>query len=139
MLEVGFSQVVQSKDIRKYFQRGVSLCKRQVNIINNILSEENLPSPKRWESEISSSTIPPFSNKLMLYHIVVLVSAAMGFYGKGLSVAQRQDLALQYVRLITDIGKYAEDGANLLIKYGWMEQPPMAPDRTALAKKEVID
>ncbi|UOR13450.1 DUF3231 family protein [Halobacillus amylolyticus] len=139
VLEIAFSQVAQSKELRKYFQRGATLCKKQVKILNNILSEENLPVPKRWESEVSNSIVPPFSDKLMLYHVVILVSAAMGFYGAGLSVVQRRDLALQYGRLITDIGKYAEDGANLLIKHGWMEQPPMAPDRSALAKKNVND
>lgn len=37
--------------------------------------------------------------------------------------------------LIADITKYAEDGANLLIKNGWMEQPPTFDDRDKLAKQ----
>jgi hypothetical protein len=32
------------------------------------------------------------------------------------------------------VGDYVEDGANILIDHGWMEQPPQAVDREALAK-----
>ncbi len=136
VLEIGFSQVAHSKDLRKYFQRGAELCHKHVEIFTTILSEDNLPSPKQWESEISNSTVSPFSEKLMLYHLVTLVSASLGFYGAGLSVVQRRDLATHYGRLITEMGKYAEDGVNLLIKYGWLEQPPTADDRNALASKK---
>ncbi len=136
VLEIGFSQVAHSKDVREYFQRGAKLCEKQFDISSSILSEDHLPSPKTWYSEVSNTTVPPFSDKLMMFHIVTLVSAAMGFYGAGLAVAQRRDLAMKYTRLITEIGLYAEDGANILIKNGWMEQPPMAEDRDKLAKQK---
>ena len=48
---------------------------------------------------------------------------------------QRRDLALKYTILMADIGRYAEDGAQLLIKHGWLEQPPLASDRNELAEK----
>lgn len=126
VLEIGFGQATQSKDIRKYFQRGVKLCQKQVKVLDSILAEDNLPSPKKWESEVTSSTVPPFSDKLMLYQVVSLVSTAIGFYGASLAVVQRRDLAAQYTRLIGGIGLYAEDGANLMISNGWLEQPPMS-------------
>jgi hypothetical protein len=44
--------------------------------------------------------------------------------------------ATQYTRLITEMGQYAEDGVNLLIDNGWMEQPPTTDDRTALANQK---
>lgn len=135
VLELGFSQVVQSKEIRKYFQRGFTLCEEQFESLSSCLSEDNLPSPKKWQSEITNSTIAPFSDKLMLYHVVILVSASAGFYGAGLSVVQRRDLAVLYARLIGEMGLYAEDGVSLLIHNNWLEQPPSAEDRTALAKE----
>lgn len=133
VLEIGFSQVTQSKEIRQYFQRGEALCDKHFEVFGSILSEDNLPSPKKWESEVSNSTVSPFSDKLMLYHISILVAAAVGFYGAGLSVCQRRDLMIQYTRLSAEIGQYAEDGVNLLIKNAWMEQPPTAGDRQSLA------
>ncbi len=136
VLELGFSQVTSSKELRNYFQRGKKLCQSQVETLNSILSKENLPGPRKWESEITNSTTPPFSDKLMLFHVVTLVSTAAGFYGAALSVVQRRDLAAQYVGLIGKIGLYAEDGTNILIKNGWLEQPPLAADRVSLTNQK---
>ncbi|WP_354669967.1 DUF3231 family protein [Paenibacillus sp. BSR1-1] len=44
----------------------------------------------------------------------------MGYFGAGASVSQRRDLALEFTKLMTEAGIYAEDGAELLIKYGWL-------------------
>ncbi|WP_462413724.1 hypothetical protein [Neobacillus sp. Marseille-QA0830] len=30
---------------------------------------------------------------------------------------------------------YAEDGANIMIKHGWLEEPPQADDREELMNK----
>ncbi|MGM0873186.1 MAG: DUF3231 family protein [Bacillota bacterium] len=138
VLEIGVSQVAQSEDVREYFQRGKKLCKEQFHTFSSILSKENLSSPNTWESEITNSTVSPFSDKLMLFHIESLVSGAMGFYGAGLAVCQRRDLALTYTGLLAEIGLYAEVvvQANLLIKNGWLEQPPLADDRDDLANKK---
>jgi len=35
---------------------------------------------------------------------------------------------------MAEIGAYAEDGANIMIDNGWLEQPPGAADRDLLAK-----
>ncbi|MFP7297070.1 DUF3231 family protein [Neobacillus niacini] len=135
VLEIAFGQVCQSEKLRKYFQRGKEICKKQFDIMSKILSEEDLTSPQSWVSEITDSTVPPYSDKLMLFHIVVLVSAGVGYLGAALSVSQRRDLALKYTYLMADIGRYAEDGAELLIENGWLEQPPLAEDRRKLSNK----
>lgn len=135
VLEIGFSQVAKSNEIRAYIQRGHKLCDRQFIILNNILAESNLPTPQKWDAEVSNSTVSPFSDKLMLFHIVTLVSTASGYYGLAYSLSQRRDLAAEYLLLIADITKYAEDGVNLLIDNGWLEQPPTFEDREKLQKK----
>ncbi|WP_336296601.1 DUF3231 family protein [Bacillus pinisoli] len=134
ILELGFGQVAQSEEIRQYMYRGAQLCEKHLEVMGSLLSEDHLSSPKRWQSEVTDSTTPPFSDKLMLFHVVSLLSVAVGYYGAAVSVSQRRDLALQYTRLIAEMGKYAEDGANLLIKNGWLEQPPTAVDREELSK-----
>ncbi|MEK3887498.1 DUF3231 family protein [Bacillus sp. FSL K6-3431] len=40
-----------------------------------------------------------------------------------------QDLGLVYTRLMAKIAKYAEEGANIMIDNGWMEEPPKAANR----------
>ncbi|MBD8069358.1 DUF3231 family protein [Bacillus sp. PS06] len=134
VLELGFGQVCQTKDIQKYFYRGKSICKDHFDTFSKLLTKEDLSSPNSWVSEVTNTTVSPYSDKLMLFHIVTLVSAAIGYYGAGLSVSQRRDIALEYTKFMADVGLYAEDGAQLLIKYGWLEKPPLAADRKNLGK-----
>lgn len=135
VLEIGFGQVCQDKEIQKYFHKGKQVCEKQFGSLSGILTNDGLSSPNSYVSEVTSSTVSPFSDKLMLNHIVVLVSAAVGYYGAGFSVSQRRDLSVEYANMISEIALYAEDGAQLLIKNGWLEQAPMADDRGKLAKK----
>ncbi|MRH41313.1 DUF3231 family protein [Aquibacillus halophilus] len=136
VLEIAFGQVTQSEELRKYFQRGTKICEKQLKDMADILAADHLPSPKSWQSEVTNSTVAPFSDKLMLFHVIGLVAVAVGYYGAALSACQRRDVMFKYTKLIGEIGLYAEDGANLLIKNGWMEQPPMVDDREALGKKK---
>jgi hypothetical protein len=113
--------------------RGADITYKHIEVFSSILHENDLPSPQRWESEVTNSTRSPFSDKLMMFHAMVLVNTAIGFYGAGMAVCMRRDLALQYQRIITETQKYAEDGANILINHGWMEKVPQADDRNKLA------
>lgn len=134
VLELGFGQVCQSKEVREYFERARKLCKRHFHILGVMLEEENLHKPRIFESEVTDSTVPPFSDKLMLFHIATLLSAALGYYGEALSMCQRRDLSADYARMNMEIALIAEDGMNLLIENGWMEQPPTATDHENLTK-----
>ena len=136
VLEIAFRQVAQSKEVHEYIKRGEKICDRQHETLNSILLESNLPAPRKWDSEVTSSTVAPFSDKLMLFHIVTLVATASGYYGAAFAISQRRDLGLKYETLIADITRYAEDGANLLIKNGWLEQPPTFDDREKLSNKK---
>ncbi|MDP4087163.1 MAG: DUF3231 family protein, partial [Bacillota bacterium] len=40
-----------------------------------------------------------------------------------------------YGKFLLDIGLYVEDGAQIMIDQGWMEQPPEAVDRDSLTSK----
>jgi hypothetical protein len=46
-----------------------------------------------------------------------------------MSLNGRRDLGGMYAKFLTDIGLYVEDGVNIMIEQGWMEQPPKAIDR----------
>lgn len=136
VLEIGFGQVAQSKEVRDYFQRGVKICRKHLTHFHDIFSNEDLPTPRHWASEITNSTTAPFSDKLMMFHVVSLVGVAVGYYGTALSVCQRRDVIAKYLKMMGEIGLYAEDGTNLLIKNGWMEEPPKTDDRQALVEKK---
>ncbi len=131
----GFSQVAKSKEIRKYFERGRVIAGKHTEIFSSILHEENLhEGTLLMTSEVTDSTESPFSDKLMLFLVTTLIASGIGQYGTSMSVSPRRVLAAYVTRLFARITKYAEDGANIMIDNGWMEQPPMAADRKGLAK-----
>ncbi|MGZ9869440.1 DUF3231 family protein [Priestia endophytica] len=136
VLELGFSQVAQSKDVRKYMKRARSVCQEHFKILASMLTDDDLHIPRTFDSEVTDSTVPPFSDKLMMFLISSLLSSAIGYYGEAMSLCQRRDLATNYAKMITDIAVLAEDGVNLLIENEWMEQPPLATDHDDLAKNK---
>jgi spore coat protein CotF len=133
-LQLGFSQVANNGEVREYFLRGVTISSKHTEVFSSIFSEDHLNFPISWDSTVTNSTNTPFSDKLMMCHIGFLTSSAIAFYGAALAVSQRRDLAMHYTRLTAELMKYSEDGTNMMIKYGWMEKPPTADDRIALAK-----
>lgn len=134
VLELGFGQVSQSKEVREYMKRAKKVCDKHFEILSSVLREESLHIPRGFETEVTDSTIPPFSDKLMLYHITTLLSAAIAYYSDALSMGQRKDLFKSYARMSLEMSLLAEKGLNILIKNGWLEQPPIAVDRNDLTK-----
>ncbi|MEK5523970.1 DUF3231 family protein [Heyndrickxia sp. FSL W8-0423] len=133
---LGFSQVAQSKEVSEFLFRGVEIAKKHCDIFESTLNEAYLPAPMTWNIEVTDSTSYTFSDKLMMFYTTALIALSIGFYGTSMAMSPRKDLALQYVRLSAEIAKYAEDGAKIMIKNGFLEQPPMALDREELAMQK---
>lgn len=136
VLELGFSQVAESKKVREYMERSRQVCHKHFKRLSAMLEEDNLHVPKTFETEVTDSTAPPFSDKLMMYLVTSLLSSAIAYYGEALALCQRRDLSATYFRMITEIGVLAEDGFNILIDNGWVEQPPTATDHGGLSKSK---
>ncbi|MGG3563097.1 DUF3231 family protein [Neobacillus rhizosphaerae] len=135
-LKVGFIQVAQSKEIRQHFMRGLDIANKHIKIFESVFKEDKLNSPISWQSMITNSTSMTFSDKYMMYQIQLSTQLSLSYYGSALSVNARRDLGANYTRLSLELLKYAEDGANLMIKNGWFEQPPTASDRESLANRK---
>ncbi|SHG64139.1 DUF3231 family protein [Ornithinibacillus halophilus] len=134
VLKLGFSQVSKSERLRKYINRGMKISSKHIREFEDIFHEEKLNVPISWQANVTDSTEAPFSDKLMMYQVQLSTQIAIAFYGAALSVSGRRDLALKYVYLTTELARYVEDGANLMIDKGWLEQPPLAADRRKLIK-----
>ncbi|MGG1370011.1 DUF3231 family protein [Priestia megaterium] len=98
------------------------------------MESHDLPVPISYEDEITNSQELPFSEKLMMFHISMNITARIGIYGISISQSQRSDLTIDYSRLLTEIIAYGEDGVNIMIDKEWVEKPPMAADRKKLRK-----
>ncbi len=95
-LSIGFSQAAQSKEVRKFLKSAQDSADQQIQSLGKILHNDNLPVPMSWETEVTTSQDPPFSDKLMLYHIGFLLQASQGYHGAGLATAMRTDIVAEY-------------------------------------------
>jgi len=128
-LLIGFSQTAKEKKVKEYLLRGKDITNKHVEICSQKLHKDNLPSPPLLDHLVSTSDFPPFSDKLMVQHKVDMFSMKIRSYSNALSLNGRRDLAAMYTKLIADVSLYMEDGSNILIDNGWLEQPPHAANR----------
>lgn len=133
-LMLGFSQVAQSKEVHDYLIKGKELSAKYAEDFSEKLKEDNISIPPSLESEVLpiSNSIPPFSDRFLLNQTVFLNSYGIGNYGMALSQSQRRDLSVMYGKIMSEVGLYADDGADLLTQNKWLEQPPLATDRKSL-------
>jgi hypothetical protein len=132
-LLTGFSQVTNSKEVGQYMVRGKEIAAKHMDIFGSALKASDLQVPMTWDASVANSTISPFSDKLMMFQATAMNALGIGFYGIGMSTTLRRDISASYVRLTAEIAKFAEEGANLMIENGWMEEPPRTPNRNELA------
>ncbi|MCT8138047.1 DUF3231 family protein [Anaerobacillus sp. CMMVII] len=128
-LITSFIQVTESKDIQDYFIRGKEVAIKHIEVLSNVLKAEEIPVPSTWNYGITSSTISPFSEKLMLSFIALLNGQGINNYGVAVSTSARRDVAMHFTRLAAEVGSYSDDGVELLIDKNWLETPPHAPKR----------
>jgi hypothetical protein len=120
----GFAQVAQEKDTRAFFERGSKIGKDIVHDLSDLMLKSKLQVPVAACGNVTDSTIPPFSDKLMMYCVSLFCSFSVGSGSIGTAFSLRNDLPAKMVAIMEDIFSYAHDGAKIMIKHGWMEEPP---------------
>lgn len=134
-LSIAFSQVAQTEEVRKFLTDSEKTADNQIKAFSKIMQADNLPVPKSWETEVTTSTDSPFSDKLMLYHIGFLFQAAQNYHGAGLASAMRTDLVTAYEGTILKNLMVTKKWFDLMVQNKWLEQPPLAPNRNELASE----
>ncbi|MFJ8248224.1 DUF3231 family protein [Peribacillus asahii] len=134
-LIMGFNQVVKSKEAQKILTKGLEIKQKHIHLFSGVLTKDNLPAPQSWDSDVTDSTVPPFSGRLMMSLAGLLFGTAISYYGAGLGLTMRLDLVLQYERFILEDLNYMEDWTDFMVKNQWLEQSPKAIDRTEIAKE----
>ncbi|GGH84116.1 hypothetical protein JOD43_001916 [Pullulanibacillus pueri] len=131
-LMTGFSQVAQNEDVKHFLNKGKKIAKKHAETFSGFLKESDLQTPVRSDTGVTTSNTLTFSDRLIMAQIALLLESCIGDYGISLSLCHRRDLSLNYVKLTSEISTYGVDGAKILIKNEWMEQPPGAVDRDNL-------
>ncbi|WP_428912428.1 DUF3231 family protein [Niallia sp. Krafla_26] len=136
---MGFCQVAQEKKVKQFFMRGIEIATKHIKLFGKKLEDSYLPVPTNWASEVTSSSVYSFSDKLMMFFTTGLIGLSIGYYGTAIAQSPRVDIGVMYSRLMVEIQLYSEDGSNIMINNKWLEQPPMALDRDELAKANLKD
>lgn len=129
---VGLIQVMRDQEIKAYLEKGKKLAEKQVEVFNNVLKKEDHLGNIPVSMEVTDSTVSPFSDRLILFLISTTSSSGLYLLAYAMSTAMRKDLAMHYSTIILDVAKYGEEGVEMLIKRGWMEQPPQSVNRRKL-------
>ncbi|WP_075980663.1 DUF3231 family protein [Bacillus massilinigeriensis] len=135
-LLIGFSQVSQHETVRQYLIRGKEITNKHIELCSQHLHKDHLPSPPLLDHLVTTSTSSPFSEKLMLFHKIDMFSMKIRSYGNSSSANGRRDIGGMYAKFLMDMALFVEDGFEIMIDYGWMEQIPEAVDRDTLASKK---
>ncbi len=133
-LITGFAQCAEKPEVRKYFIKGAELAKSIVKELSELLLEKGINTPSPSGGNATRSTIAPFSDKMMMYCISLYCSFSIGGNSLGTAFSLRNDLPAKFTVFIKDIFEYAHEGAILMIKNGWMEEPPQMEERKELVK-----
>lgn len=135
-LTIGFSQVAQSKEVRQFFSDKEKTTDEHIQEFSKIMHNDNLPVPMSLETEVTISTVPPFSDKLMMYHVGFLFQTAQVFHGTGLASAMRTDLVASFEKIILKNLLSTKQWFDIMVKNKWLEQPPLAPNRKEISNTD---
>ncbi|PLS04291.1 DUF3231 family protein [Neobacillus cucumis] len=133
-LMIGFAQVANDQEVKDYLAKGMKLSKKIEIELGEFLRESFIEPPATHAGKATASTVAPFSDKIMMYNTSLLTSFGLGSNALGGAFSLRMDLPAKMTLLSKDIFAFAKDGGKILIKNGWMEEPPQVEDRTHLTK-----
>ncbi|MCM3770583.1 MULTISPECIES: DUF3231 family protein [Priestia] len=134
-LMIGFAQVANNKEAQQHFVSGMKLSKKIETELGDILRDSYIEPPATHAGKATNSTVPPFSDKLMMYNTSLLSTFGLGSNALGGAFSLRSDLPLKMLQLAKDIYSLAKEGGKIMIKNGWLEEPPQIEDRDQLTKK----
>ena len=63
---LGFYQVTKNNEVRQYLEKVLQTINKNFGIFSSILREENIHVPQLLDTEVTNSTVAPFSDKLMM-------------------------------------------------------------------------
>lgn len=134
ILLTGLIQVARDEKVKQFLVKGKQLAQQQIEFLNKTFIKDDLLGTIMVNSEVTTTTVSPFSDRLIMFLITALNQQGAAYIGHALSISSRVDLIAEYSKLIPEIMKYGKEGMDLMMEYEWMEEPPHAPNRKELAR-----
>ncbi|MDR0140196.1 DUF3231 family protein [Metabacillus idriensis] len=134
-LMIGFAQVAHNQEVRNHFIKGMELAKKIETSLGEFLREDYIEPPATHAGKATNSTVAPFSDKLMMYNTSLLSTFGLGSNALGGAFSLRSDLPAKMSFLAKNIFDFAKQGGKIMVKNGWLEEPPHVEDRNQLTKR----
>ncbi|MFD2924105.1 DUF3231 family protein [Halobacillus naozhouensis] len=133
-LMTGFAQSAQNKEAAKIFFEAKDLAKKITSTLSDLLRQSDVHTPSPWAGTATDSTNAPFSDKMMMYQTSVFSSFGLTSNALGSAFSLRSDLPLKLAKIAQDTFSFAKNSGQVMIKNGWLEEPPQSEDRAKLSK-----
>ncbi|MFP3887375.1 DUF3231 family protein [Priestia filamentosa] len=129
---LGFKQVSKKPSVRALLEKSVQTTNNQITSFSSLLTKENLHLPQSMDTEVTNSTVAPFSDKLMLLQTGFFYGVAVTYYNAALISSMRADISAHNEKAaLTSLWMFNRIGKEM-VDNQWMEQPPQADDRKRL-------
>ncbi|TYS14678.1 DUF3231 family protein [Rossellomorea vietnamensis] len=135
MLTTSFAQMAETPDVKDFMVRAQQIAQKHIKIFGKTLVDNDMQAPMSWDTNVQDSTTPVFSEKLMMFTVALVMNAGIGNYGTSASASMRLDVSSNYLRMAVEAGRLGKSGADIMVKHGWLEEPPQSPDRKKLVRE----
>ncbi|MGM0845787.1 MAG: DUF3231 family protein [Bacillota bacterium] len=135
MLTTSFAQMAETPEVKDFMVRAQQIAQKHIKIFGKTLVDSDMQAPMSWDTNVQDSTASVFSEKLMMFIVSLVMNAGIGNYGTSASASMRMDVAANYLRMAVETGRLGKSGADIMVKHGWLEEPPQSPDRKKLVQE----
>ncbi|MGV3463672.1 MAG: DUF3231 family protein [Heyndrickxia sp.] len=123
---IGFSEVVEDMDTKKFILEGKKLAFYQSASLSDIYRENGIPTITGLEAHVNKVKESPFSDKLMANLIMFLNPVSITNLQNAVVSSYKKDHIDSLKELIKMIENYSEKGLKLLIRKNWFNEPPVS-------------
>lgn len=102
-ISIGFSQVAKDEEIKQYLLKEIKKSQQHIELCSKKLVNDNLPAPSLMDTLVTTSTVAPFSDKLMLFQKIDLMTMKIRSYASGASLNGRHDIGVMYLRFLMEM------------------------------------
>jgi len=122
---------IEDPDIKPVVQYAYDLSSTHIEKLESIFKEEQYAVPNGFTDKDVNMNAP----WLWLFTDVFCLTYVN--YSTAAAASQRSDLMINYERLSLEVTRLAKSGSDVMIKHGWLEQPPGVKDPEKLARDKL--
>lgn len=135
---LGFLQVTKNQEVKEFLEEVIKVVNKNYGIFSTVMTENNLLAPPLLDTQVTKSTVAPFSDKLIILKAGFLLGASLSYYGTSMVASLRVDLLSHCEAAILRGLKLMPNWGSIAIRNQWIEKLPAADGRAdiPLTKKQ---